>query len=63
MQVLSVPFHGALVQDKSAVLDLTQTANEVLLQAAGKHPDRFRVLLASPLQFPELAVAELDRFA
>src|SRR5918999_6039166 len=63
MQVLSVPFHGALVQEKGSALDLTQLANEVLVQAARKHPDQFRVLVALPLQFPELAVEELDRFA
>lgn len=62
MQVLSVPFHGALVQDKPAAIDLTQMANETLLEAARKHPDSFRVLLALPLQFPELAMEELDRF-
>jgi aminocarboxymuconate-semialdehyde decarboxylase len=63
MQVLSVPFHGALVQDETAALDLTQAANDVLVQAAHKYPNQFRVLLALPLQFPELVVEELDRFA
>jgi aminocarboxymuconate-semialdehyde decarboxylase len=63
MQVLSVPFHGALVQDRAAVVELTQQANDVIVQAAHSHPDRFRALLAMPLQFPELAVNELDRFA
>lgn len=62
MQVLSVPFHGALLKDKPAALDLTQTANDVLVQAANRYPERFRVLLALPLQFPEAAVEELDRF-
>jgi predicted TIM-barrel fold metal-dependent hydrolase len=62
MQVLSVPFHGALVQDKAAALDLTQMANDTLVETARGHNDSFRVLLALPLQFPELAVAELDRF-
>src|SRR5919106_5504198 len=38
MQVLSVPFHGALVQDKPAALDLTQKANDVLVQAAHRYP-------------------------
>jgi aminocarboxymuconate-semialdehyde decarboxylase len=63
MQVLSVPFHGALLQDRSAAVDLTQMANDVLVRAARIYRDRFRVLLALPLQFPELAVEELDRFA
>jgi aminocarboxymuconate-semialdehyde decarboxylase len=63
MQILSVPFHGALVQDRAAAVELTQLANDVIVQAAHSHPDRFRVFLAMPLQFPELAVAELDRFA
>jgi predicted TIM-barrel fold metal-dependent hydrolase len=63
MQILSVPFHGALVQDRAAATELAQVANDVVVQAAHNHPDRFRVLLAVPLQFPELAVNELDRFA
>ena len=62
MQVLSVTFHGALVQDRAAASELTQLANDVVAQAARNHPDRFRALLAMPLQFPELAVQELDRF-
>ena len=63
MQVLSVPFHGALVQDKSAAIDLTNMANEMILRSARAYPDRFRVLLTMPLQFPEFAVEVLDRFA
>jgi len=63
MQVLSVPFHGALVQDESAAVQLTRLANDAVVQAAETHPRRFRALLAMPLQFPELALQELDRFA
>ena len=62
MQVLSVPFHGALVQDKAAAVDLTQMANDTLVEAARRYTDSFRVLVALPLQFPELAIKELDRF-
>ncbi|HEV8726166.1 MAG TPA: amidohydrolase family protein [Candidatus Binatia bacterium] len=63
MQVLSVPFHGALVQDQSAAVDLTNMANEMILRPARAYPERFRVLLTLPLQFPEFAVEVLDRFA
>jgi aminocarboxymuconate-semialdehyde decarboxylase len=63
MQVLSVPFHGALVRDKSAAADLTHMANEMIVQPARAFPDKFRVLLTLPLQFPELAVEVLDSFA
>ena len=63
MQVLSVPFHGALVRDRAAAAELTRLANDVLVEAARKHPQHFRALLVMPLQFPELAVEELDRFA
>ncbi|HEY7713756.1 MAG TPA: amidohydrolase family protein [Candidatus Binatia bacterium] len=63
MQVLSVPFHGALVKDQSAAADLTHMANDMILQPARAYPDRFRVLLTMPLQFPDLAVEVLDRFA
>lgn len=63
MQVLSVPFHGALVQDKAAAVELTQLANDLVVQAAHTYPQRFRALLAIPLQFPDVAVQELDRFA
>ena len=63
MQVLSVPFHGALVQDRSAAADLTHMAIEMISQPARAYPEKFKVLLALPLQFPELAVEVLDRFA
>jgi aminocarboxymuconate-semialdehyde decarboxylase len=63
MQVLSVPFHGALVKDRAAAAELTHLANDVLVEAARSHPQHFRALLVMPLQFPELAVEELDRFA
>jgi aminocarboxymuconate-semialdehyde decarboxylase len=63
MQVLSVPFHGALVTDRAAAVDLTEMANEMIVQPARVYPDRFRVLLSLPLQFPELAIEVLDRFA
>lgn len=63
MQVLSVPFHGALVRDESAAVDLTAMANDMIAQAARAHPERFRVLLTVPLQFPERAIEVLDRFA
>jgi aminocarboxymuconate-semialdehyde decarboxylase len=63
IQILSVPTHGALVQDRAAAVELAQLANDLVVHAAHSHPERFRVLLAMPLQFPELAVAELDRFA
>jgi aminocarboxymuconate-semialdehyde decarboxylase len=63
MQVLSVPFHGALVKDKSAAVDLTQMANEMIVGPARKFPEWFRVLLTLPLQFPELAIDVLDNFA
>jgi aminocarboxymuconate-semialdehyde decarboxylase len=62
MQVLSVPFHGALVTDKSAAADLTHMANDMIVQPSRAHPDHFRVLLTLPLQFPELAIEVLDSF-
>jgi aminocarboxymuconate-semialdehyde decarboxylase len=63
MQVLSVPFHGALVRDKAAAADLTSMANDMIMQPARAFPEKFRVLLTLPLQFPELAVEVLDTFA
>jgi aminocarboxymuconate-semialdehyde decarboxylase len=63
MQVLSVPFHGALVKDRAAAADLTHMANEMILQAARVYPERFRVLLTLPLQFPDLAVEVLNSMA
>src|SRR3989337_225934 len=38
-------------------------ANDMIVQPARVYPERFRVLLALPLQFPELAIEVLDRFA
>jgi aminocarboxymuconate-semialdehyde decarboxylase len=63
LQVLSVPFHGALTRDRGAATELAQLANDVVVSAAERYPDRFRAMLAMPLQFPEVAVQELDRFA
>src|SRR5262245_40831942 len=63
LQVLSVPFHGALVQDRSAAADLTHMANEAIVQPARAYPDKFRVLLTLPLQFPDLAIELIDRFS
>jgi aminocarboxymuconate-semialdehyde decarboxylase len=63
MQVLSVPFHGALVTDKAAAVDLTEMANDMIVSPARAHPEKFRVLLTLPLQFPDVAVSVLDRFA
>jgi aminocarboxymuconate-semialdehyde decarboxylase len=63
MQVLSVPFHGALVRDRAAAVDLTEMANEMIIGPARAHPEKFRVLLTLPLQFPDLAIDVLDRFA
>src|SRR3990170_1274069 len=63
MQVLSVPFHGALVTDRPAAVELTQMANDMIVQPARVYPEQFRVLLALPLQFPDLAIEVLDRFA
>src|SRR3970040_253720 len=48
MQVLSVPFHGALVTDRSAAVDLTQMANEMIVGPARKFPARVRVFLHVP---------------
>src|SRR5215467_5252334 len=61
MQVLSVPFHGALVQDRAAALDLTQLANDTILRATRAYPNQFRIFLTLPLQFPDAAVQELER--
>jgi aminocarboxymuconate-semialdehyde decarboxylase len=61
IQVLSVPFHGALVTDKVAAADLTHMANEMIMQPARSYPGKFRVLLTLPLQFPELALEVLDQ--
>ena len=51
------------MKDRAAAAELTQLANDVLVDAARSHPQHFRALLVMPLQFPELAVEELDRFA
>lgn len=63
MQVLSVPFHGALVRDRAAAVDLTEMANEMITVPARAYPQKFRVLLTLPLQFPDLAVDVLERCA
>src|SRR5215831_3002126 len=38
MQILSVPFHGALVQDREAAVELAKLANDVVVQVCPEPP-------------------------
>ena len=38
-------------------------ANEMIIGPTRAYPENFRVLLTLPLQFPDVAVDVLDRFA
>jgi aminocarboxymuconate-semialdehyde decarboxylase len=64
MQILSLgAFHGVLLQDRGVVTELAHIGNDVLVDAATRYPDKFRVLAALPVNFPDLAIQELDRLA
>jgi hypothetical protein len=39
VQVLSVPFHGALLTDKAAAVDLAQMANDIIVTSARAYPE------------------------
>ena len=63
--LLSIP-HPALLEAGSgrrAYTDLIRNANDDLIALAQRHPDRFGVLVALPLDEPGDAISELDRVA
>src|SRR5436853_466061 len=41
MQVLSPPFHGILLEDQGAARELSQIANDTLIEASARYPEHF----------------------
>lgn len=62
-QVLSVSVPNVYVPDRSAAVELCQSANDHLVDVAKRNPDRFKVFASLPLHYPEEAARELDRVA
>jgi len=63
LQVLSLSIPNVYFEDKAMSVSLCQLANDFYLDLSRKYPTRFRTFLSVPLQFPDEAVAELDRLA
>ena len=60
-QVLSLSSPNVYMPDAAMSLDLAQMANDAYVDIQRKHPGKFYTLASVPLNFPELAVRELDR--
>jgi aminocarboxymuconate-semialdehyde decarboxylase len=60
MEVLSInPFWYG--EDRDLAMAIVTLQNDRLAELCGAYPDRFAAFATLPLQFPDLAVAELDR--
>ncbi len=61
VQVLSLSIPNAYMPEAAMSLDLAQMANDAYVEIRRKFPGKFYVLASVPLNFPELAIKELDR--
>ena len=61
VQVLSLSIPNVYMPDAAMSLDLAQMANDAYVETRRKFPGKFYVLASVPLNFPELAIKELDR--
>ena len=61
IQVLSLSVPNVYMPDPAMSLDLAQMANDAYADIRRRFPGRFYVLASVPLNFPELAIRELDR--
>ncbi len=60
-QVLSLSIPNVYMPDPAMSLDLAQMANDAYVEIRSKFPKKFYVLASLPLNFPEIAIKELDR--
>lgn len=60
-QVLSLSVPNVYMPDAAMSLDLAQMANDAYAEIRSNHPGKFYALASVPLNFPEMAVRELDR--
>jgi aminocarboxymuconate-semialdehyde decarboxylase len=63
LQVLSVGIPAAYLPERESAVALCQMSNDLLIELARQHPNRFRVFAAVPLHFPEEALREVARVA
>jgi len=61
IQVLSLSNPNVYMPEATMSLDLAQMANDAYVEIRQRFPGKFYVLASVPLNFPELAVKELDR--
>ena len=61
VQVLSLSIPNVYMPDPTMSLDLAQMANDAFAEIRRTFPDKFYVLASVPLNFPQLAINELDR--
>jgi len=61
IQVLSLSIPNVYMPDPAMSLDLAQMANDAFVEIRRRFPRKFYVLASVPLNFPELAIRELDR--
>jgi aminocarboxymuconate-semialdehyde decarboxylase len=61
IQVLSLSNPNVYMPEAAMSLDLAQMANDAYVEIRQRFPGKFFVLASVPLNFPELAVKELDR--
>lgn len=61
VQVLSLSIPNVYMPEAAMSLDLAQMANDAYAEIRRKFPGKFYVLASVPLNFPELAIKELDR--
>ena len=60
-QVLSLSVPNVYMPDPAMSLDLAQMANDAYAEIRKSYPGKFYVLASVPLNFPQLAIRELDR--
>jgi aminocarboxymuconate-semialdehyde decarboxylase len=61
IQVPSLSIPNVYMPDPAMSLDLAEMANDAYSEIRRKFPEKFYVLASVPLNFPDLAIKELDR--
>ncbi|WP_199182880.1 amidohydrolase family protein [Mycobacterium sp. 4858] len=61
MQILSHSVPGPETLEPARAAELARRANDAVVAAIGRHPDRFRGFAALPMRDPAAAAAELER--
>lgn len=61
--VISLPPPAVTFGPAETALQVARGANDAMLDAAGRHPDRFSILITLPLPDVAASLAELDRVA